>query len=94
MTWGPLYTIEGAVENINPYSIDKNSKEKNQDKEKELETGGYPVRFKLFASELKIKNGSVYKIKPGMSVTAEINVGKRRVIEFSFSRLYAIWMRG
>lgn len=75
-------TIEGAVENINPYSIDENNKEKNQDKEKELETGGYPVRFKLFASELKIKNGTVYKIKPGMSVTAEINVGKRRVIEF------------
>jgi len=24
----------------------------------------------------------MYPIKPGMSVTAEINVGKRRVIEF------------
>jgi len=31
---------------------------------------------------LKIKNGDVYKVKPGMTVTAEINVGTRRVIEF------------
>jgi hemolysin D len=51
-------------------------------KEKESETGGYPVRFNLFADALKIKDGMVYPIKPGMSVTAEINVGKRRVIEF------------
>ncbi len=75
-------TIEGAVESINPYSLEENSKEKNADKEKEIETGGYPVRFKLFSDVLKIKDGSVYSIKPGMSVTAEINVGKRRVIEF------------
>jgi hemolysin D len=75
-------TIEGAVEAINPYSLEENSKEKNADKEKEVETGGYPVRFKLFADALKIKDGTVYPIKPGMSVTAEINVGKRRVIEF------------
>jgi hemolysin D len=75
-------TIEGAVESINPYSLEENSKEMNKDKEKEAETGGYPVRFKLFADALKIKDGTVYPIKPGMSVTAEINVGKRRVIEF------------
>ncbi|HBH87084.1 MAG TPA: HlyD family type I secretion periplasmic adaptor subunit, partial [Syntrophaceae bacterium] len=31
---------------------------------------------------LETKDGTVYRVKPGMSITAEINVGKRRVIEF------------
>ena len=74
-------TIEGKVEVINPYSMEeKENKEKN--KEAENESGGYPVRVKMMAETLKTKNGDVYNIRPGMSVTAEVNVGKRRVIEF------------
>jgi hemolysin D len=74
-------TIEGKVEIINPYSMEeKENKETN--KAAENESGGYPVRVKMTAETLKTKNGDVYKVKPGMSVTAEVNVGKRRVIEF------------
>lgn len=74
-------TIEGKVEGVNPYSMEeKENKEKN--KEAENESGGYPIRVKMLAETLKTKNGDTYKIKPGMSVTAEVNVGKRRVIEF------------
>jgi hemolysin D len=56
----------------------------NKDKpnEAENESGGYPVKVKMLAETLKTKNGDVHKIKPGMSVTAEVNIGKRRVIEF------------
>ena len=59
---------------------EKENKETN--KAAENESGGYPVRVKMTAETLKTKNGDVYKVKPGMSVTAEVNVGKRRVIEF------------
>lgn len=51
-------------------------------KDKETEAGGYPVRVKMLADVLKTKDGTVYRMKPGMSVTTEVNVGKRRVIEF------------
>jgi hemolysin D len=78
-------TLEGVVEVVNPYSVE-DSKEKDKDKSKtgdaDNESGGYPVRIRLKAENLKIKNGDVYKIKPGMAVMAEVNVGKRRVIEF------------
>lgn len=74
-------TIEGKVHVVNPYSMDeKENKEKTN--EAESETGGYPIKVKMLAETLKTKNGDVYKVKPGMSVTAEVNVGKRRVIEF------------
>ena len=43
---------------------------------------GYPVRMKLLADHLKTRDGKLYRLKPGMTVTAEINVGQRRVIEF------------
>jgi hemolysin D len=59
---------------------EKENKENN--KAAENESGGYPVRVKMLAETLKTKNGDTYKVKPGMSVTAEVNVGKRRVIEF------------
>lgn len=64
--------LEGEVETVSPFSI--------EDKENGID--GYPVHVKMSSEELKTKDGKVYKIKPGMSVTAEINVGKRRVIEF------------
>lgn len=74
-------TIEGKVEAINPYSIEeKDQKEKTQGTENEA--GGYSVRVKMLAEILKTKNGDVYKVKPGMTVAAEVNIGKRRVIEF------------
>lgn len=73
-------TIDGAVEVINPYVIEE--QERNNAAPQEQETGGYPIRVKLLSETLQTKNGNVYKVKPGMSVTAEVNVGKRRVIEF------------
>lgn len=74
-------TIEGRVEVINPYSMEeKENKEIN--KEAENESGGYPLRVKMLTEILKTKHGDDYKVKPGMSVTVEVNVGKRRVIEF------------
>jgi hemolysin D len=74
-------TIEGKLETVNPYSIEGKSEE-NEKNVQENEKGGYPVRIKMNAETLKTKNGDIFKVKPGMSVTAEINVGKRRVIEF------------
>jgi hemolysin D len=76
-------TIEGKVEAVNPYSMeDKDNKDKEKNKDMGNESGGYPVRVKMLAETLKTKNGDVYKVKPGMTVTAEVNVGRRRVIEF------------
>jgi hemolysin D len=74
-------TIDGSVETINPFNLDEKDKDKNGG-EKETGEGGYPVRMKMLADVLKTKDGTVYRMKPGMAVTAEINVGKRRVIEF------------
>jgi hemolysin D len=74
-------TIEGSIEIINPYSTEEKENEKN-DEENETASGGYPVRVKMLKEMLKTKNGDEYKVKPGMSVTVEVNVGKRRVIEF------------
>jgi hemolysin D len=71
-------TIEAAVETINPYILGETGKIE----EKNVETGGYPVCFKMLADTLKTKDGAAYPVKPGMSVMVEINVGKRRVIEF------------
>ena len=76
-------TIEGKVEAVNPYNMeDKDNKDKEKNKDVENESGGYPVRVKMLTETLKTKNGDIYKVKPGMSVTAEVNVGTRRVIEF------------
>jgi len=76
-------TIEGIVETINPFSLEENKdKDKEKEKDKETEAGGYLVRVKMLADVLKTKDGTVYRMKPGMSVTTEVNVGKRRVIEF------------
>ena len=76
-------TIEGTVEAVNPYSMeDKDNKDKEKNKDMENESGGYAMRVKMLAETLKTKNGDVYKVKPGMTVTAEVNVSKRRVIEF------------
>ena len=44
------------------------------------------MRVKLIKDEIAIENKSV-KLSPGMSVTAEIKTGKRRLIEFFLSPL-------
>jgi hemolysin D len=74
--------IEGAVQTINPFSLEE--KDGSRDKEKGMEAGagGYPVRLEMRTDSLKTKDGTVYRVRPGMSVMAEINVGSRRVIEF------------
>jgi hemolysin D len=73
-------TIEGLVETISPSSIEE--KQNAKDLEKGGESGSYPVYVKMVSETLETKDGTVYRVKPGMSITAEINVGKRRVIEF------------
>jgi hemolysin D len=71
--------IEGAVETINPFTLEES---KGKEKEGETEAGGYPVWVKMLTDTIKTKDGIIFRMKPGMTVTAEINVGKRRVIEF------------
>lgn len=68
-------TIKGEVSIISPYSIE----------DREIGIDGYPVYIKMQSPELKTKDGKVYKVKPGMSVIAEINIGKRRIIELFLS---------
>jgi hemolysin D len=80
-------TLEGLVETISPSSIEENKNAANtnadaRDLEKRNESGGYPVYVKMVSEILTTRDGTEYRVKPGMSVTAEINVGKRRVIEF------------
>jgi hemolysin D len=75
-------SVEGTVQTINPFSLDEKEGVSGKEKGSETEAGGYPVRLKMLADTLKTKDGTIYRVKPGMSVTAEINVGKRRVIEF------------
>jgi len=68
-------TVKGEVKTVSPFSIE----------DKELGIDGYPVYVKLNSTELRTKQGKIYKIKPGMSVLTEINIGKRRVIELIIS---------
>jgi hemolysin D len=65
-------TVEGAVGTVSPFNVEN----------KENTSDGYPVFVNLAALELKAKDGTVFPLRPGMAVTTEINVGKRRVIEF------------
>ena len=65
-------TVEGRVETVSPFNVEN----------KENTSDGYPVFVNLAAMELKAKDGTIYPLRPGMAVTTEINVGKRRVIEF------------
>lgn len=65
-------TVEGRVETVSPFNVEN----------KDNTSDGYPVFVNLAAMELKAKDGTVYPLRPGMAVTTEINVGKRKVIEF------------
>jgi len=81
-------TIEGLVETISPYSLEERHRESlparaaSTAQENNTGTGSYPVYVKMVSETLQTRDGAEYRVKPGMSVTAEINVGKRRVIEF------------
>jgi len=46
----------------------------------------YKAKLTLAESELEI-NGMAIKLAPGMTVTAEVKTGQRRVIEFFLSPL-------
>ena len=46
----------------------------------------YAMRVKLFQTTMKIKD-RVINLSPGMAVTVEVNMGKRRLIEFLLSPL-------
>ncbi len=65
-------TVEGTVETVSPFNVEN----------KEHSSDGYPVFVNLANLVLTGKDGIVHPLKPGMAVTTEISVGKRRVIEF------------
>ncbi|PKL51448.1 MAG: HlyD family type I secretion periplasmic adaptor subunit [Nitrospira bacterium HGW-Nitrospira-1] len=64
-------TLKGKVAIVSPSSV--------EDKENNID--GYPVYASMSSEELRTKDGRVYRTTTGMSVTIEINIGKRRVIE-------------
>lgn len=77
--------LEGTVHTISPSSIASGAKENEKPMENsriDPAASGYPVYIKLKSEELTTKDGKVFKVKAGMSVTTEINVGRRRVVEF------------
>ncbi|MCF8054289.1 MAG: HlyD family type I secretion periplasmic adaptor subunit [Deltaproteobacteria bacterium] len=63
-------TIEGVVESVSAFNIEDNK------------TDVYNIYINMKSYQLNNKQGGTFKIKPGMSVMAEINTGKRKVIEF------------
>jgi len=81
-------TIDGEVQTISPFSVESEKQnaspeltgQKDADNAESTQ-GGYPVYIKLNSEKLVTKNNN-FNLKPGMTVSAEINVGKRRVIEF------------
>jgi hemolysin D len=73
-------TVEGLVQTVSPFSLDEKGNERES--QEGNKAGSYPVYVKMISEKLFTKDGTEYSLKPGMSVTAEINVGKRRVIEF------------
>jgi len=46
----------------------------------------YAMRVKMFQSTMKVKDKTI-NLSPGMAVTVEVNLGKRRLIEFLLSPL-------
>jgi hemolysin D len=77
-------TADGQVEAINPFSLEesRNGEKTEGGNAQGAEAGNYPVRVKMLTAELRARDGALHRIRPGMSVTVEINVGRRRVIEF------------
>ena len=46
----------------------------------------YAMRVKMFQTKMKVKE-KIINLSPGMAVTVEVNLGKRRLIEFLLSPL-------
>lgn len=70
-------TIAGTLTTVSPFVLEEKEKETGAEKE-----GGFPVFVALLSEDLKTKDGRTYRIRPGMSVTAEVRIGERRIIEF------------
>lgn len=70
-------TIDGKVATVSPFVLEEKQKENEAENQ-----GGFPVFVNLLTGELKTKDGQTHRIRPGMSVTAEVRVGERRIIEF------------
>lgn len=47
----------------------------------------YPARLKMARSTIKLEDGKIVNLSPGMGVTVEIKTGKRRIIEYLLSPL-------
>jgi len=78
-------TIKGQIMTISPFSIEEQNNNQQPPQSEDLsqqQQGGYPLHITLLSEELRAKNGTIHHIRPGMTVTTEINVGKRRVLEF------------
>lgn len=67
--------LDGEVINISPDAVEASS-EKDKEKNK-----GYRATLRLNADHVLVKDKPVY-LSPGMSVTAEIKIRKKRIIEF------------
>jgi len=85
---GQLAEIKVDTFNFTKYGvIDAELSDLSNDAIQDEELGlVYKARFKPAQSELSI-NGKFVQLSPGMTVTAEVKTGKRRVIEFFLSPL-------
>lgn len=48
----------------------------------------YAARVSMERSEMRVGNGKVANLTPGMNVAVEIRTGERRVIEFILSPIF------
>jgi hemolysin D len=76
-----LYTQYGTL----PAKVTHVAHDAIEDKERGLI---YPIRVKLKKSTINVE-GKMASLRPGMSVTTEIKIGKRRVISYFLSPLLA-----
>lgn len=67
--------LEAEVVNISPDAVESSSE---KDKEKNR---GYRTTLQLKTERVDIKDNSTY-LTPGMSVTAEIKIRQKRIIDF------------
>ncbi len=51
-------------------------------------TGGFITEVRPERLELRDREGRVFRVRPGMSVTVDIRVGRRRIIELLLSPIF------
>ena len=83
--------LDGTVLNVGADASEDQQQESssqgsNKDKEKQTSPTIYKALVSLGAQQLNV-DGDVFKLVPGMQVTAEINQGKRSVLEYILSPL-------